>query len=181
MSCLRRATRVVAVIGVILSSAVGLRAGRADDAKSATKANPTSDAANKAQHWEGSLKVRPGIELRVVLHVRGDDQGATVATLDSPDQGQGGFKLDPFSLSPGEHRLAFELKSKGAKYEGKLNSEGTEAVGTWSQGGAQLPLTFRQTKTPTPVAKIAGPEQAWEGKLSLGETVASFLVDSAVR
>jgi len=167
---------VVAVIGVILGSAVGLRAGRADDAKSATKANPTSDAANKAQHWEGSLKVRPGIELRVVLHVRGDDQGATVATLDSPDQGQGGFKLDPFSLSPAEHRLAFELKSKGAKYEGKLNGEGTEAVGTWSQGGAQLPLTFRQTKTPTPVAKIAGPEQAWEGKLGLGAGLSLRLV-----
>ena len=53
MSSLRRETRVVAVIGVILGSAVGLRTGRADDAKSATKANPTSDAANKAQHWEG--------------------------------------------------------------------------------------------------------------------------------
>ena len=104
----------------------------------------------------------------MVLHVRGDGQDATVATLDSPDEGQGGFKLDPFSLSPGGHRLAFELKSLGAKYEGKLNGEGTEAVGTWSQRGAQLPLTFHQTKTPTPVAKIAGPEQIWEGKLSIG-------------
>jgi pimeloyl-ACP methyl ester carboxylesterase len=168
MSWLRRATRVVAVIGVILGCASGLRAGRADDVKSATKAKPQASAAAQVQHLEGTLEVRPGIKLRMVVNVRADDQGATVATLDSPDEGREGFKLDPFSLSPGENRLAFELKATGAKYEGKLNGEGTEAVGTWSQRGVQLPLTFRQTKTPTPVAKIVGPEQAWEGKLGIG-------------
>ena len=95
-----------------------------------------------------------------------DAQGETVATLDSPDEGREGFKLDPFSLD--KNRLAFELKASAAKYEGKLNGEGTEAVGTWSQRGVSLPLTFKQTKTPTAVPKIVGPEQVWEGKLSVG-------------
>ena len=78
-------------------------------------------------------------------------QGVTIATLDSPDEGRDGFKLEPFSLD--KNRLAFELKATAAKYEGKLNAEGTEAVGTWSQRGLSLPLTFKQTKTPTASAE----------------------------
>ena len=101
----------------------------------------------------------------MVLHVRGDDQGATVATLDSPDQGQGGFKLDPFSLSPAEHRLAFELKSKGAKYEGKLNGEGTEAVGTWTQASNSFPLTLKKTDKVTEVRRPQTPKAPFPYKV----------------
>ena len=37
------------------------------------------------------------------------------------------------------------MKMAAITYEGKLNAEGTEAVGTFSQGGAKLPLTFKKT------------------------------------
>ena len=88
------------------------------------------------------------------------------ATLDSPDEGLEALKLDPFVLDR-EH-LAFDLKLSAAKYEGKLNAEGTEAAGTWKQRGVSLPLTFRRTEWPTPVPKVVGPEQIWEGKLGVG-------------
>jgi pimeloyl-ACP methyl ester carboxylesterase len=122
-------------------------------------------AAGKTRHWEGTLKVRPGLELRLVVNVTTDARGGTVATLDSPDERLEGLKLDPFALD--RSALAFELKLTKAKYEGKLNKEGTEAVGTWSQRGLSLPLTFRPTTKPTAVPKIVGPEQIWEGKIEL--------------
>jgi pimeloyl-ACP methyl ester carboxylesterase len=90
------------------------------------------------------------------------------ATLDSPDEGIEGLKLDPFSLSPRDRRFSFDLKAPAARYKGRLNAEATEAVGIWSQRGVEFPLTFKRTKNPTPVPKIVGPEQVWEGKLNVG-------------
>jgi pimeloyl-ACP methyl ester carboxylesterase len=136
----------------------------ADDAK--PKEKSPANTSTLEQHWEGSLTIRPGVQARLVLHVKTDVQGGTNATLDTPDEGREGFKLEPFTLD--KNRLSFELRATAAKYEGKLNAEGTEAVGTWFQRGASLPLTFKATKTPSPVAKIVGPEQIWEGKLSVG-------------
>src|SRR5262249_54232557 len=120
------------------------------------------------QHWEGTLKVRPGTQLRLVVHVRTDERGVMAATLDSPDEGIEGLKLDPFSLSPRDRRFSFELKAIAARYKGRLNAEATEGVGTWSQRGVELPLTFKRTQNPTSVPKIVGPEQVWEGKLNGG-------------
>jgi uncharacterized protein len=126
----------------------------ADDGK--LKEKSAAKPSTSEQHWEGSLTIRPGVLARMVVHVKTDAQGATVATLDSPDEGLEGLKLDPFTLD--KNRLTFELKISAAKYEGKLNPDGTEAVGIWSQRGHNLPLTFKQTKTPTPVPKNVGPE-----------------------
>ena len=125
-----------------------------------------SQVAAGVRHWEGKLTVRPGVEVRLVIHVKGEPGGATTATLDSPDEGLEALKLDPFLLDK-EH-LSFDLKLSAAQYEGKLNADGTEATGTWKQRGASLPLTFRRTERPTPVPKIVGPEQIWEGKLGVG-------------
>lgn len=122
-------------------------------------------AAVSAQHWEGVLKVSPALQLRLVIHVKTDPAGVQVATMDSPDEGLAGLNLAPFTLD--RSTLAFELKVTQAKYEGKLNAEGTEAVGTWSQRGATFPLTFRPTAKPSAVPRIAGPEQIWEGKIEI--------------
>jgi uncharacterized protein len=166
MSCTRRATLMVAMMVIGGALADGRYGGWAEEPKPKANAKATATAATKEQHWEGILKVREGIKLRFVLNVKADDRGATVATLDSPDEGLEALKLDPFSLS--EDRLAFDLKLTAAKYEGKLNAEGIEAVGTFSQRGVQLLLMFRKTDKPTPVPEMVGPEQVWEGKLGVG-------------
>jgi pimeloyl-ACP methyl ester carboxylesterase len=138
---------------------------------------PTGEAIAKAKsktsaarvdHWEGTLKVRPGTQLRLVVHDKTDEWGSMAATLDSPDEGIEGLKLDPFTLSPRDRRFSFDLKATAARYKGWLNAEATEAVGTWSQRGVELPLTFKRTRRPTPMPKIVGPEQVWEGKLNVG-------------
>ena len=88
----------VIVLGGSLADAAALQPG---DSKAKAK---SKTSATGVQHWEGILKVRPGTELRLVVNIKTDERGAMVATLDSPDEGIEGLKLDPFSLSPREKR-----------------------------------------------------------------------------
>ena len=143
-------------VAVVASLILASPAARADDPKPKAK----------EQVWEGTLKVRPGITLRLVVHVSVSDGGPAVATLDSPDEGFKGLKLSSVVIDPS--RLAFELKVTNAKFEGKLNAAKTEAAGTWSQSGVSLPLTFVKKDKATPEPRTVGAEQIWEGKLSVG-------------
>src|SRR5271157_6156566 len=131
MSRLWKATRVVAVIGVILGCAVGLRAGRADDAKTKATTKPDTDAAAAEQAWEGKLSIGAGLSLRIVVHVGKTSEGKLTAKMDSPDQGARGLKVDTITLD--KTTLSFEMKALLGRYEGKLNAEGTEAAGTWTR------------------------------------------------
>jgi pimeloyl-ACP methyl ester carboxylesterase len=118
------------------------------------------------QIWEGSLTVRPGVLVRLIVRATPRADGSFDAELDSPDEGLKGLKLSAVTID--KSRLGFELKVSSARYDGKLNAEGTEASGTWSQRGASLPLTFSKKDKPTPDPKIVGKEQIWEGKLPIG-------------
>lgn len=122
-------------------------------------------AAEPEEVWEGTLKIRPGVELRLVVHLRENADKSLTATLDSPDQGASNLKVD--AVTRDKTQLAFEMKALTAKFEGKLNDNGTEAAGTWTQGGGQLPLTLAKKDKATPEPKIVK-EQAWEGKLPIG-------------
>jgi len=150
MRALEKASLVVLVLGLALVS----RAVQADE------------PAGKEQFWEGTLKVRPGVELRLVVRVTERNAGEPVAVLESPDEGLKGLKLSAVKLD--RARLAFELKVSDAKFDGKLDDTGTKAVGEWIQRGAKLPLTLVKKDKPTPEPKIVGKEQLWEGKLPVG-------------
>jgi pimeloyl-ACP methyl ester carboxylesterase len=165
MSRLLGATTTVVCICIVLVSYADVRA---DQPKSKPRVDPAASPTLTAQHWEGTLKVRAGVELRLIVNVKPGPNGSSQGTLDSPDEGVEGLELSPFTLSAAEKRLSFNVKATGANYEGKVNAEGTEASGTWSQRGVQLPLTFKPTTSPTKAPKILGTEQIWEGKLSVG-------------
>src|SRR4051794_23402324 len=87
------------------------------------EAQPPAKAAEKEKVWEGTLNAG-GIELELVLHVTGD-AGSFKATVDSPDQGAFGLKVDTVSID--KSTLKFTSKTLQAEFEGKLNDEGTEA------------------------------------------------------
>jgi pimeloyl-ACP methyl ester carboxylesterase len=140
-------------LGFILALIAVVPTGRADDR--AAKA--------KEQFWHGTLKLGPGVEIRLLVHATENDKGELTATLDSPDEELTDLKLSSVVID--KSRLAFELKLTAAKYEGKMNDAGTEAAGTWTQRGAALPLTFAKTDRPPPEPKVVGPEQLWEGTL----------------
>ncbi len=128
----------------------------------------------KESVWEGMLKVRPGVELHLLVHLASADGVNPTGTLDSPDEGFKELKLSSITLD--KSRLAFELKVSGAKYDGKLNAGGTEAVGSWTQRGTSTPLTLIKKDRATPEPKVVGKEQIWEGKLAAGAGIEFRLV-----
>jgi pimeloyl-ACP methyl ester carboxylesterase len=169
MRGLRRIGFAVAALGVVMA-VVSARASAPQDQP---KAKPKAEA-GALEHWQGTLKVRPGLEMPMVLHLKKEANGTWTGTLDSPGEGFEGLKLDPVARDG--QKLSFSLKVSGATYEGKLNAGGDEVAGTWSQRGANLPLTFKKTDTPMTVAKIVGPEQIWEGKLEAGAGISLRIV-----
>jgi pimeloyl-ACP methyl ester carboxylesterase len=105
-------------------------------------APPADSSPSVIGTWEGTLDVGAA-KLRLVLHIDGGKDGALVARLDSPDQGATDLPID--SLSVASNTLHFEMKSLGAIYEGKLESDGSQIIGEFRQGGQALPLTFKRT------------------------------------
>ena len=91
-----------------------------------------------------------------MVHVGKTAEGKLVATMDSPDQGAKGLKVDTVTLD--KTTLAFEMKKILGKYEGKLNAEGTEATGTWTQAGNAFPLTLKKTDKATELRRPQTPK-----------------------
>ena len=153
MNCLREArlVTVAMMIGVALAGA-----GRADDAKTKATAKPDTNAAAPEQVWEGKLSVGAGLSLRIVVHVGKTSEGKLTAKMDSPDQGARGLKVDTITLD--KTTLSFEMKALLGRYEGKLNAEGTEAAGTWTQASNSLPLTLKKTDKATELRRPQTPK-----------------------
>ncbi|HEY8224673.1 MAG TPA: M23 family metallopeptidase [Pyrinomonadaceae bacterium] len=97
--------------------------------------------------WEGTLDV--GQKLRLALTLSRNPDGTYSGRLDSLDQGST-IPIDVITVKESSVRL--ELKTVGAVFDGKLNAEGTELTGQFSQGGANLPLTFKRSSSATPAA-----------------------------
>ncbi len=93
-----------------------------------------------AGHWQGTLRVGPA-QLRLALHVNQNGDTLT-ATVDSLDQGAMGLTVDSISLSEG--KVSFKMNAIRASYAGTMAEDGSEIVGTWTQGPGSSPLTFRR-------------------------------------
>lgn len=133
MSGDRRFLAVIAALGFV----TGPSPSRAD--------GPTT-APEKV--WSGKLTPAPGVELTLVFHVRGGEEGRPLsATMDSVEQGAMGLKVDAVTCEPG--RLVFELKALNARFEGVRQADGPVAAGEWSQGGLKFPMTLNLTDAPT--------------------------------
>ena len=90
--------------------------------------------------WEGTLQT-PGGNLRIRLHVERGTDGALAGKMDSPDQGANGIPVSSISFAGGD--LKWDLKTVNASYAGKLNADGNEIAGTFTQGRS-FPLTFKR-------------------------------------
>ncbi len=93
-------------------------------------------------HWQGSLQ---GM-VRLVLHVERRDDGSLAGTLDSPDQGAMGLRLD--SLAFAGDSLRCSLHAAGGGYAARMNATGDTLHGTWSQLGQSMPLVLARTSAP---------------------------------
>ena len=101
--------------------------------------------------WQGALKVA-GQKLELGLHVTIDGKGYA-ATFDSITQNTTGIPV--LSLTRKGTEVVADIQAIGSTYTATLKGEGAarELVGTWSQGGMELPLTMKV------VDKIKGPNR----------------------
>jgi pimeloyl-ACP methyl ester carboxylesterase len=102
--------------------------------------------------WVGSLRVRSQT-LTIVFHIEGRP-GSFEATIDSPDQGAKDLPVSTVTLDGALLRL--ESSMLHATYQGTLSADGTSLSGTWTQGGARLPLDMAK-KDAAPV--ISRPQE----------------------
>ncbi len=98
-------------------------------------------------YWEGSLVVPGGTKLRLGLHVAKLEGGGYSAKLDSPDQGAFGLGVDQFTFESG--KVAFEMKTLGARFEGTMAEDQQSIVGKFRQSGLTMDLTLKKMEKPT--------------------------------
>ena len=97
--------------------------------------------------WQGTLDV--GQQLRLELTISKKADGTYSGSVNSIDQGSV-IPIDVITVNADSVKI--ELKSVGAVFDGKLNADGSELTGQFSQGGAVLPLTFKRAQAATPAA-----------------------------
>jgi hypothetical protein len=80
--------------------------------------------------WQGSLKLGPGIELRLVFEITADDRGAFKGTMISLDQGT---TRSPFSrIVEQADNVHMEINQSGT-FDGKKNSDASKLTGKWNK------------------------------------------------
>jgi pimeloyl-ACP methyl ester carboxylesterase len=101
-----------------------------------------SDPGPTTEEWEGVLEI-PGQKLRLALRVAQARPGVWEGELRSVDQGNTISPVD--SVEYEGSRLAFQMNSIGASYEGAINADGSESVGQWKQAAfPRSPLNFKR-------------------------------------
>lgn len=91
--------------------------------------------------WEGTIEVQ-GTSLGVTIKITKGDDGTLSATIDIPDQGAVDMPLDNVTFE--DNTFSFDLLAANGSYEGKLKESGDDIEGTWSQGGASIPLNLKR-------------------------------------
>ncbi len=104
-----------------------------------------SKAVANEQVWQGVLDVGAA-KLHIVLRISQSADGKLSGKLDSPDQQLAGLPID--TINRKEQVLRFEMALLNASYEGKLNADGSEITGQWSQQGHSWPLNFSRADKP---------------------------------
>jgi uncharacterized protein (TIGR03435 family) len=94
--------------------------------------------------WQGTLQV-PQRDLRIVMKVsKADAGGALKAVMYSIDQGGGQGIAGSVTLQAPVVKMT--IPGIGGTYEGKLDSDGVNLTGTWSQGPGSFPLNMKKVK-----------------------------------
>jgi fermentation-respiration switch protein FrsA (DUF1100 family) len=93
--------------------------------------------------WMGTLDVNGGIKLRVVFHIVNTGDGL-VATMDSPDQNLSGLPMS--KVTRDGTTLKIEVQKLNGVFDGKIAADLNSIDGTWTQGGAGLPLALKRVK-----------------------------------
>ena len=136
MKTVRTSVWVAAVLGFILP-AFPAGAGSGD-----------ATGPSLAGAWLGPLQVSPTESLRFGFYLQVRPDGSFSGTFASLDQGATAFALSRVGWENG--RVTIEVSAIGGRYEGTLNTEGSQIDGRWMQGRASLALMLRRIKPQEP-------------------------------
>src|SRR5258708_5876704 len=88
--------------------------------------------------WNGTLDVA-GTQKRLVLTMSNQPDSTSTGTIVSLDAG--GMEI-PVTIAQKATGVTVDVKRVNGSFVGTLNADGTQLVGTWTQGPLVLPLTF---------------------------------------
>jgi hypothetical protein len=88
--------------------------------------------------WNGTLEVA-GTQKRLVLTMSNQPDSTSTGTIVSLDAG--GMAI-PITIAQKGTSVTVDVKRVNGSFVGTLNADGTQLVGTWTQGPLTLPLTF---------------------------------------
>ena len=95
-----------------------------------------------AGKWRGGIKPMPGIELRLDLEATAHADGKLTGDMISLDQGSPRIPLG--TLTEKDGAVQFDVPQVRGSFTGKLNADGSEIAGEWSQGGRNTTLVFKR-------------------------------------
>ena len=103
-------------------------------------------------NWEAALPVG-NTKLRLVLKVSEVPGAGLKAVMDSLDQGANDLTVDTITFENGA--LHFEMNALKISYSGSMSKDGSEIVGTFSQGGGSVSLIFRKPGAASSTAAVS--------------------------
>ena len=92
--------------------------------------------------WNGTLQ-GSGLSLRLVLTMKNQTDGTAIGRVVNLDEG--GLEI-PVQIIQDGPSVSLQAGIGLGSFSGTLNTAATELVGTWTQGGQSLPLSFRRTE-----------------------------------
>ncbi len=92
--------------------------------------------------WSGTFDVN-GVQRSLVLTMVNQPDGTATGTFVNVEEA---LEIPVTTITQQASTVTLDVKAVGGSYSGTLNAEGTELVGTLTQGAATLPLTFRRAK-----------------------------------
>ncbi len=132
-----------------------------------TSGSPLAEQEPQTMTWKGTLNT-PGTKLRLEIDITEND-GELTGELRSLDQNNA--RLDLAEIRVESDSLSFSIPGIGASFTGEYANDRAVAQGTFSQGGAQLPLTLTKSGSGSDSAESSPKGQlreAWLGELELG-------------
>jgi hypothetical protein len=117
--------------------------------------------------WQGVLKDNQtkGLKIRLVVHIISAPDGNLTATIDSIDQDSPAIAVASVTFSNSSIKL--DVSQVQATFDGLLNKEGTEIVGTWTEGKPQT-LKLKRVTNPKKWAAPIPIGGEWQGQLNFG-------------
>jgi hypothetical protein len=93
--------------------------------------------------WSATLEgtYQNGIQRKIILTLENRPDGTSTGQVFNPGDG---LEIPIASITQNASSVTLDLRAVGGSYSGRVNTEGTEMVGTFIQGTTVLPLTFRR-------------------------------------